>query len=219
MKIIPAILAEHFDDFLLKLRQAESFTDYVEIDLMDGVFVPTRSFDAERINSVEITLTFQIHIMAEDPVRFLDQITHHGLKTVVFHCESTAAPEAMVKRIGQRGLEAGLAINPETPVDRFKDVAVTVDLLKFLTVEPGNYGKPFRPEVLKKIEETRHLFPDKFISVDGGVSLENLKSFLDIGVDHACIGSRIFLDGNPAENYRRFLEKVRELETERIIAK
>jgi ribulose-phosphate 3-epimerase len=212
MKIIPAILSNTLDDFLHRLRQAESFTDYVEIDLMDGIFVPTRSFDVEGINGVATSLTFQLHIMAKDPVYFLNRVTHRGLKTVIFHFESTADRGDLVKRIGERGLEAGLAINPETQIDQFKSTAATADLLQFLTVEPGNYGQPFRPEVLKKIEESKRLFPNKVISVDGGVSLKNLKSFLDIGVDHVCIGSRIFLEGNPAENYRQFVEKVRELE-------
>jgi ribulose-phosphate 3-epimerase len=219
MKIIPAVLGEHFDDFLLRLRQAEPFTDYVEIDLMDGIFVPTKSFEVERINGVEMSLSFQAHLMAKDPADYLNRLTHPRLKTVIFHFESQTAPGDMVRRIRERGLEAGLAINPETQMDQFKEAAVTVDLLQFLTVEPGNYGMPFRREVLKKIEETRRLFPYKVISVDGGVSLENLKSFLDIGVDRACIGSRIFLNGNPAENYRQFVERVMGLETEKIIAK
>ena len=217
MKIIPAILAEHFDDFLLKLRQSESFTDYVEIDLMDGIFVPTRSFDLQRINGIDTSLSFQIHVMARDPVRFLSQVTHPNLKTVIFHFESPVDPGDITKRIHDRGLEAGLAINPETEIDQFKNAAFAADLLQFLTVDPGNYGKPFRHEVLKKISEAKRLFPKKLISVDGGVSLENMNSFFDIGVDHVCIGSRIFLTGDPAENYRSFVERVKELE--KIIAK
>ena len=212
MKIIPAVLSMTFEDFLHRLRQAESFTGCVEVDLMDGVLVPTRSFDVDKINAVETSLTFQLHIMAEDPSYFLNRVNHPGLKTVIFHFESHAELGDMVKRITQRGLEPGLAINPETQIDQFRDAAVTVPLLKFLTVDPGDYGKPFRSGVLRKIETARSLFPDKSISVDGGVSLENLKSLMEIGVDHACIGSRIFLAGDPAESYRRFVEKARELE-------
>ncbi len=221
MKIVPAILSMTFEDFLHRLRQAESFTDYVEIDLMDGVFVSTRSFDVEKINAVQTSLTFQLHIMAKDPLSFLKRVNHQSLKTVVFHFESDVDSDVdskdIVRRITEKGLEAGLAVNPETHIDQFKDLAVMVPLLKFLTVDPGDYGKPFRPEVLRKIETARSLFPEKSICVDGGVSLENLKSLMEIGVDRACIGSKVFLAGNPAENYKRFLERVKELE--RIIAK
>jgi len=86
-------------------------------------------------------------------------------------------------------------------------------MILFLTVDPGQYGSPFRPEVAEKVAEARNIFPDKLISVDGGISLDNLKIFYDIGVDFACVGSRIFLKGEPEENYRRFTDKIREFES------
>ncbi|MBI5640116.1 MAG: hypothetical protein HZA17_06815 [Nitrospirae bacterium] len=83
MKIIPSILAEDIDTFRKSLRDAESFTDYIQIDLMDGFFVPSKSFPAEEINRVQTPLLFEIHIMAEDPLYLLDRIVHKGLKKVI----------------------------------------------------------------------------------------------------------------------------------------
>ena len=211
MKVVPSILAERFDDFLLKLSQAESFADFVQIDIMDGLFVETVSFPLEKINPVVTSLNYEVHLMVKDPLSFMSRIAHPGLRKVIFHFEAENGHPDLIRRIRERGLAPGMAIKPETGLDEFRSIAEQVDTLLFLTVDPCCYGHPFKPEVLNKVAEARKLFPHKQIAVDGGVSLDNLKTFLDIGVDYACVGSRIFLNGDPAENYRRFLERLREL--------
>ena len=212
MKVVPAILAEKFDDFVKRLRQAESFTDYVQVDLMDGVFVETRSFPPEKITAVQTSLSFEVHLMAEDPLGFLNGMEHPGLKKVIFHCETGVNHLDLVSTIRERGLSAGVAIKPETELAQCRGIAEHVDTLLFLTVDPCCYGSPFKPEVLRKIIEARKLFPAKIISADGGVSLDNLRDFFDAGVDYACVGSRIFLQKDPGESYRLFAHKMKELE-------
>jgi ribulose-phosphate 3-epimerase len=211
MKVVPAILAETFDDFTVRLREAESFTDYVQIDIMDGAFVGTTSFPVERINGVSTTLSFEAHLMVNEPVSFMDRITHPGLRKVIFHFETSAEFPSLIRRIRGRGLVPGLAVKPETGLDAFRGIAEQVDALLFLTVDPGFYGNSFRPEVLTKIAEARKVFPSKVMAADGGISLENLERFLDIGVDYVCVGSRIFMGGHPGENYLRFVDRVKEI--------
>lgn len=210
MKVVPALLSERFEDFLSMLRQAESFTDYVQIDLMDGVFVPARSFPPEKINDFSTSLSFELHVMARNPSDFVSRIHNQGLRKILFHFESDARHIDFINDIKEKGLSAGLAISPETGIEELRDIAEQVDTLLFLTVDPCCYGNPFIPEVLKKVAEARKIFPDKVISADGGVSLDNLKSFYDIGVDYVCVGSRIFLKGDPRENYRSFVERIKE---------
>lgn len=212
MKIVPALLAEEFEEFVRKLRQAESFAGYIQIDIMDGVFVPTRSFPPERLNDVGTTLSFELHLMVSDPFGVAEKIHNPGLKKIIFHIESGAEPVHLIERFRARGLGAGLAIKPQTAADKFREAAEHADTLLFLTVEPGNYGSPFKPEVLKKIAGARKAFQDKEIGVDGGVSLDNLKDFFDIGVDYVCVGSRIFLHGEPEESYRLFRGKLKEFQ-------
>ncbi len=212
MKIVPALLAEEFEEFVRRLRQAEAFAGYVQIDIMDGVFVPTRSFPPERLNAVKTASSFELHLMVNDPLAVSEQIHNPGLKKIIFHIESGAEPMRLMGRIRERGLSAGLAIKPQTATDKFREAAEYADTLLFLTVEPGNYGSPFKPEVLKKIAGARKAFQDKEIGVDGGVSLDNLKDFFDMGVDYVCIGSRIFLHGGPEENYRLFRDKLKEFQ-------
>jgi ribulose-phosphate 3-epimerase len=216
MKIVPAILAENYDDFLLRLKQAESFADYVQIDFMDGFFVPSKSFKADKINSIRTPLSFEIHLMVKHPSAFMSRISNLYLKKVIFHFESDVKHLDFINQMKKRGIAAGIAINPETQIGEFQDIAGHVNTLLFLTVDPGQYGSTFKPAVLKKIEEARQIFPDKIISVDGGVSLENLRLFFELGVDYVCVGSRIFLADNPEENYKLFKKRLTELEIKGI---
>jgi ribulose-phosphate 3-epimerase len=210
MKIVPAILSEDFNEFLLRLKQAESFVDYVQIDLMDGFFVPSISFPADKLNIIQTSLSFEIHLMVQHPLAFMSQIDNPHIKKALFHFESDVKHIDFINQMKKRGITTGLAIKPETEIGEFRKIAQDVDTLMFLTVDPCCYGLPFKPEVLEKIEKAKHIFPGKTISADGGVSLENLKLFYDIGVDYVCVGSRIFLDDNPKENYTRFIEKLAE---------
>jgi len=213
MKIIPAILADNAEDFFMRLRQAESFADYVQIDLMDGIFVPTRSFPGEMINDINSPLSFELHLMVRNPLAFMSRIDNPHVKKVLFHIESDVEHLNFISQIRQRGIAPGIAIKPATEIEEFRKVGEKVDTLLFLTVDPGWYGSSFKPEVLRKIEEARRVFNNKTIAVDGGVSLENLKLFINLGVDYVCIGSKIFLAGNPAENYRAFMKTLAQLES------
>jgi ribulose-phosphate 3-epimerase len=212
MKIVPAVLAENADDFLLRLKQAESFADYVQIDMMDGAFVPTNSFAPERINNLVTPLLFEIHLMVKHPSAYIAPLHNPGLKRVLFHFESDVKHLDFIRQMRERGIDPGLAVKPETEIEKFRSIAEQVRTILFLTVDPGSYGSPFRPEVLDKIREARTIFKDKILAADGGVSIDNLQLFLDAGVDYVCVGSRIFLHGSPAENYRHFISNLDKFE-------
>ena len=141
----------------------------------------------------------------------MTRIDNPHLKKGVFHFESDVKHLDFINQLKQKGLDTGLAIKPETEIDSFRKIAEHIDTLMFLTVDPCCYGNPFKSMVLKKIEQARHIFQNKIIAADGGISPDNLKLFFDIGVDYVCIGSRIFLGGNPKENYNIFIKKLTEL--------
>jgi ribulose-phosphate 3-epimerase len=212
VKIVPSVLAENMHDFLSLIRQAESFAKYVQIDLMDGIFVQTKSIPLSAVNSLETSLHFEVHLMFKDPLAAVAALDHPGLRKVIFHIESGDDHPEVVSRLRKRGIGVGLALNPETVIDEIGDLAADVDTLLFMTVDPGRYGSPFIPAVLDKVKRARKTFREKIIAVDGGVSANNLPLLMNTGVDYACIGSRIFLGGNPAENYRNFTERLKRLE-------
>ncbi len=206
IRIIPAVLAETWEDFAARMRQAEVFADYVQIDMMDGEFVPSRSFPPEMLDRLQTRLSFEAHLMVNDPLNWLGLMRNPGLKKVIFHIEAAADPLDAIAHITQAGMEAAIAFRPETPLADFVEIARQTASLLFLTVDPGRYGSPFHPEVLMKVREARRMFPDKGIAVDGGVSPENLGEIWRAGADAAAVGSRIFLKGDPAANYRLFTE-------------
>jgi ribulose-phosphate 3-epimerase len=183
---------------------------------MDGLFVDTKSFPAEKINELSTSLSFEVHLMVKDPFVLAKSLKNPGLKMVIFHYESDGDHRDLIEAIRGRGLRAGMAIKPETRMDECREIAAEVDILLFLNADPCCYGNPFKPEVLEKVARARQLYSSKTISVDGGVSFDNLKLFFDIGVDSVCVGNRIFLHGNPNENYTLFTGKVGELEKSKI---
>lgn len=214
MKVIPAILAERENDFFYLIRQAEAFTDYVQIDIMDGFFVPSRSFPVSALNRLNTSLDLEIHLMVKHPSAFMIQVEHRHVRKVIYHVESSVEHLDFIGQMKKRGIATGLAVKPGTPAQDYQGLIRDVDSLLFMTVDPGYYGSPFKPAVLDTIKMTRTHFPDIVIGVDGGVSLDNLHLFIDAGVDYVCVGSRIFQDGDPPENYKRFLRKIEDITKE-----
>ncbi len=213
MRIIPAILAERENDFFFLMRQAETFTDYVQIDIMDGFFVPSRSFPVTALRRLTTPLSFELHLMVKHPSAFMVQVDHPRLKSVIYHVEADVEHLDFIGQVKNRGAKAGLAVKPETRINDFAPLVAHVDTILFMTVDPGYYGSPFKPDVVEKISDARRRFLNVEIGVDGGVSLDNIHVFVDAHVDYACVGSRIFSGNNPGDNYREFLRRTREIES------
>jgi len=208
MKIVPALLTDKVQNLELMLSQAETFIDFVQIDFMDGSFVPSKSIAADDLAGIRIHIGWEAHLMVQDPVYYLSSFDKHGLKRAIFHWEASPHPESIISDIRNLGLEVGLAVNPETSFSDFERVVDQIDAVLFLTVHPGFYGSPFIPEVLEKIEDFRSHFPSKLIGVDGGISLENIQKVRLSGADYACVGSRIFRHEDPRQSYEEFVRAI-----------
>jgi len=203
VKIVPAILTDDPAALEKMVRQAKSFTDYVQIDIMDGRFVPSQSIIREQVAGLSIKLRWEAHLMVTHPEEHLEIFQQAGASKIIFHHEATASPTEVISRIKNLGLEAGLAINPETPVSAIVPCINDVDSILLLTVNPGFYGSQFIPEVMDKVTELRNIQPGIEIGVDGGIKESNIKEIASVGVDYICVGSAIFLQADPAESYRR----------------
>ncbi|MFC2033884.1 ribulose-phosphate 3-epimerase [Chloroflexota bacterium] len=201
-RVIPAILTEDREELKNMLSQAENFTDYVQIDIMDGQFVPSRSITHHDLLKLEIKIAWEAHLMVKQPEEHIEGFVKAGAQKVIFHFESTHSPHAVISQIRKTGIKAGLAINPETSIPDFLPLIDEVDSILFLTVNPGFYGSPFVPEVLDKITELRRTRPNLEIGTDGGVKEANLVKIARLGVDNLYVGSGIFLQPDPAEAYR-----------------
>jgi ribulose-phosphate 3-epimerase len=208
VKIIPAILTDDARTLEKMIRQAEKFTDYVQIDIMDGKFVPSRSVTWEQIAPLKARLAWEVHLMVERPETQLENFLEAGAKKAIFHFEAVSSPAQVISTARKLGLQVGLAINPETPVGRIKQFAGELDSVLFLSVHPGFYGAEFIPETLDGIAELHLARPELVAAIDGGIKESNISQVAKSGVNEICVGSAIFLQPDPAEAYRKLIEIV-----------
>ncbi len=208
MKIVPAILTDNLQDLKLMLAQSETFTDFVQIDFMDGSFVPSKSIAPEDLAEIKMNIDWEAHLMVKDPAHYLPSLNRSRLKRVLVHWEADPRPESFLSAIRDLGFHVGLAVNPETTLSQFEKLVDQIDSVLFLSVHPGFYGSPFIAEVLEKIGEFRSRFPSKVIGIDGGISLDNIQRVKSSGVDYACVGSRIFRHDDPRKSYDEFVEAI-----------
>jgi ribulose-phosphate 3-epimerase len=204
-RVVPAILTEDSEALARMVRQAETFCDYVQFDIMDGRFVPSHSIGCADIAALHPKLRWEAHIMVAGPASYVADFREAGASRVVFHYEASPAPEEVIALVKRLGLEVGLALNPETPVSAVLPLLTQVDSILLLTVNPGFYGSAFIPEVLDKVAELRQACPEIEIGVDGGIKDSNIARVAQAGVDAICVGSAVFLQPQPAESYRHLL--------------
>jgi ribulose-phosphate 3-epimerase len=201
--IVPAILTENPEALAKMVRQAETFADFVQVDIMDGRFVPSSSIACGDLVAVNPKLRWEAHLMVKQPEEQLHCFARAGAEKIVFHFEATLSPLRIIKLIRHLGIKVGLAVNPETPFTTTLSLADSVDSVLFLTVHPGFYGARFLPEVLDKVIELRSRKPNLEIGVDGGIKESNITEVTKLGLDYICVGSAIFVQPDPAEAFRR----------------
>ncbi len=203
VRTVPAILTSDPIELGKMVLQAESFTDFVQLDIMDGRFVPSRSVSCEQVAALQTRLRWEAHLMVLHPETCLEEFRAAGAEKIVFHYEATPSPDEVIRMIKRAGLQAGLAINPETPVSVIDPLAGELDSVLFLSVNPGYYGAKFIPEVLDKIRAFRRSHSRLETGIDGGIKENNIGEIAGTGVNVVYIGSAVFLQPDPAAAYRR----------------
>ncbi len=206
IRIVPAILANDANTLAKLVRQAETFTNFAQMDIMDGQFVPSSSISYRDIAVLKPKFNWEAHLMVQHPENYLENFKQAGARKIVFHYEATPSPEKIIRSIRKLGMQAGLAINPETLIKAIKSLVKHVDSVLFLSVNPGFYGAEFIPEVLDKIVEFRKVYPEMETGIDGGIKESNIAQIARSGVDIICVGSAIFRQPDPAASYRRLTE-------------
>jgi ribulose-phosphate 3-epimerase len=202
-KVIPSILTGDPDSLSEALRQVESFADEVQIDVMDGIFVPSRSVGAQILSTISTKLPHEAHLMVSHPETFSAALRHGGFTRAVFHIEATENPKKVIQIFRSQGLEVGIALNPETPNEKILPFLRDISLVLFLTVDPGFYGSPFIPEVLTKVRSLRAANSFSTIGVDGGIDGKNIRKAVEAGADRIYVGSHVFLTRDPKISYQK----------------
>jgi len=206
IRVVPAVLTDDPRTLAGLMQQAGTFTDYVQVDIMDGKFVPSSSVTSEHLAAIKTRLKWEVHLMVEHPEQQIPAFKEAGASRAIFHYEATTSHSQVISLVRSLGMEVGIAVNPETPVSKIKPLTGEVDSILFLSVHPGFYGAKFIPEVLDKIKELRQARPKLEIAIDGGVSRNNIVQIAASGVNMICVGSAVFLQPQPAEAYQALVK-------------
>jgi ribulose-phosphate 3-epimerase len=198
--IAPSILSADFGRLAAEIADADrSGGDWIHIDVMDGRFVPNITFGPVVIKAVRqaTALPFDVHLMIAEPERYIGDFVDAGADRITVHAEACAHLHRVVHMIKERGLPAGIALNPATPVSAVEHMLGDVDLLLCMTVNPGFGGQAFIPSVLPKIRELRQRLdalgrPDVHIQVDGGIHSETAPLVVEAGADVLVAGNAVF---------------------------
>jgi ribulose-phosphate 3-epimerase len=210
LKIAPSILNADFGRLAEAVQQAErGGADWIHVDVMDGMFVPNLTLGPMVVQAIRkaTSLPLDLHLMIEQPVRYVEQFREAGADWLTFHLEADRHPHRTLARIRQLGAKAGLALNPGTPVSLVEDLLDDIDLLLIMSVDPGFGGQSFVPRALDKLRQARLLLDAQAsaceLEVDGGVKLAHAPDVAQAGASVVVAGSFVYLEGNdPAANVR-----------------
>jgi len=168
VEVVPTILVDSAEEFRKRLRSVESLVDRVQWDIMDGIFVDNTTFsDTSILSDLSTGLAIEADLMVCDPQNWIERFADTQVDRLVFHIESTSAPEVLIQDAQAEGFKVGLTLDPDTPLKQVWDYLGEVDLFQVMGVKSGFGGQEFIPEVLDRISEVRRIFPDLSISVDG----------------------------------------------------
>jgi ribulose-phosphate 3-epimerase len=211
--VAPSILSADFANLAKEIQEiARCGADWVHVDVMDGHFVKNITIGAPVIKSLKpiCKLPLDVHLMIEQPEKYIDDFIHAGSDYITLHVESTSVMDVCLKKIKAAGVKAGISLRPRTPVEAILPFLNQVDLILIMTVEPGFGGQSFMMDQVEKIKILRRLVDEKYpqilLEVDGGVNGETAAYCTDAHVLVA--GNYIFK--NHKEDYSVAIRKLKQ---------
>lgn len=207
--VAPSVLSADFANLQRDIEMINnSEADWFHVDVMDGVFVPNISFGFPVIAALKkhAKKPLDVHLMIVQPERYIQQFKDAGADILSVHIEASTHLHRSIQQIKQVGMQAGVAINPHTPVSSLIDVIAEIDLICLMSVNPGFGGQKFIERTYARISELKEMIVKSNskakIEIDGGVDLKNSSALLKAGADVFVAGNTVFSSKDPVETIR-----------------
>ena len=200
IKIAPSILAADMLNMQRDVtRMVEAGCDMIHVDIMDAHFVPNLSYGPDMVRALKraFTTPLDVHLMMDNPEKYIDVFADAGADLITIHAEIPADVRTVLESIRVRGVKTGLSIKPGTPAEAIRDLLPLCDLVLVMTVEPGFGGQKFRPEMMDKIRALRAMGYQGMIEADGGISRETLPALHEAGLSVAVLGTGLYKSEDP----------------------
>ncbi|MBI2541298.1 ribulose-phosphate 3-epimerase [Candidatus Woesearchaeota archaeon] len=193
IKIAPSILSADLSEVNKEIKEVEKYADLIHVDIMDGIFVPPTTVDAEFVKTIKTKVPLDAHLMVHEPsLSYLKSFIDAGAYSITIHEEACKNPAKQLEFIRRSKIKSAVSIKPKTPLEKIKKYLGMVDMVLVMTVEPGWAGQKFISEAMQKVRELRKLKPNLDIEVDGGINPYTARIAFDEGANVFVAGTSIF---------------------------